>query len=134
MRLTEAAFGNVDAVADRFIWTLDKMAQRHLDELQAALSKHGWRLEEVLLGDDHSISGSWALVRNPNRYGRVVLDFDGMDELKVLPLVKSYACTLRGTGQSLYFRRRGLNGSAARQRWQRELEEFVAGIDRGNAA
>ena len=105
------------------------MAKWHLDELREALERRGWRLKSELPGDDRRISGSWALVRS-GETGELVIDFEGLDESEVLPLAESYACAVRGTSHSLYFRRRGENGSIPRERWRNELSNFVAGVGR----
>ena len=108
------------------------MANWHLEELRTALEHRGWRLTAELPGDDRGISGSWALRRSAE--ADVVLDFEGLDESRVLPMSESYACRIRGTTHSLYFRRRGDNDPRARERWKRELSEFVAGVGEAHAA
>ena len=104
------------------------MAKWHIDELRAALEHRGWRLKSELPGDDVRISGSWALVRS-GQPSEIVIDFDGLDESRVLPMAESYACTVRGTNHSLYFRRRGEASTPQRERWRGELAQFVAGVE-----
>jgi len=99
------------------------MARWHLDELRAALERSGWNIV-ALEGDDYRISGAWQL-RRSNDSRIVVVDFEGLDDLKVLPLEQSYACRVRGTSNSLYFGRRGKSGSSSRGRWRSELRLFV---------
>jgi hypothetical protein len=108
------------------------MAQWHLDELRTALERRGWRLGSELPGDDVRISGSWELVRS-GAPSQIVIDFDGLDESRLLPMAESYACTVRGTTHSLYFRRRGEGGSVQRERWKDELRQFVEGVEKGHA-
>ncbi len=51
-----------------------------------------------------------------------------MDDMRALPLEESYACRVRGTSHTLYFRRRGISGSKQRARWTGELSAFVEAI------
>jgi hypothetical protein len=104
------------------------MAAWHLDELRTALEKRGWRITAELPGDDYKISGTWELRRGGDTR-TLLLDFEGLDDIRTLPLAESYACQLRGTSQSIYFSRRGEGGSSARERWQSELASFVKGVD-----
>jgi hypothetical protein len=105
------------------------MAQWHLDELREALHRRGWRLTEEMPGDDYRISASWALERSGQQPARMVIDFEGLDDMNTLPISESYACSVRGSTNSLYFRRRGETESQSRARWQSELADFVAGVD-----
>jgi hypothetical protein len=104
------------------------MALWHLQELQSALEQRGWRLSQELPGDDHKISATWLLTRSGAPPNELHLDFEGLDEKRVLPLAEAYACQVRGASQSLYFRRRGDNDPPARERWESELDAFVAGL------
>ena|ERR1700754_284939 len=100
------------------------MARWHLDELRDALEHKGWRVVAELPGDDYRVSATWELQRSGDPRS-LLIDFSGLDDLNVLPLDESYACSLRGTGCSLQFTRRGENGSAKRTRWHDELKAFV---------
>jgi hypothetical protein len=104
-----------------------RMADWHLKELRAALEKRGWRIEAELPGDNYAISGSWRMKRAGDTR-HLIVDFEGMDDLRVLPLSESYACDARGTSHSLYFLRRGVRGSKTRERWKSELAAFVAAV------
>jgi len=103
------------------------MARWHLDELRTALEGIGWRIAAELPGDDYRVSATWELRRSGYPAGAVV-DFEGLDDLKVLPIEQSYGCHTRGAEHSLYFRRRGQSGSPARARWRRELDSFVKSV------
>ena len=100
------------------------MANWHLDELRSALEKRDWHLTAELPGDDYKISATWEL-RRPGDSRALFIEFEGNDDLRVLPIEKSYACYARNTKYSLYFRRRGESRSTARARWRRELLQFV---------
>ena len=119
---------SVSAAALRSTRTLARMAQWHLDELRAALERRGWRVTIDLPGNDYDISATWRLVRSGQQPIEVFLEFDGLDDLNTLPVTESYACSVRGTRQSLYFRRRGDNDPPARERWMIELAEFAASV------
>ena len=103
------------------------MAQWHLDELRKALERKGWRVTAELPGDDYKVSGTWELKRSADPR-TLLLDLDGLDDMKVLPPAESYSCTVRGTPHSLYFRRRGTGDPVARDRWQTELANFVEAV------
>ena len=97
------------------------MSEWHLDDLRAALINRGWRILQVHPGDDYAVSGSWEIQRS-TRVPPLWIDFEGLDDLRTLPMDKSYGCHVRGGPSSLYFRRPG-------GRWQTELEKFVTSLD-----
>lgn len=103
------------------------MARWHLDELRTVLERKGWRVVAELPGDDYRVSATWEL-RRSGEPDPLLIDFEGLDDLKVLPVDESYACRVRGTDHSLYFSRRGETGSTARARWRDELESFVRSL------
>jgi len=100
------------------------MARWHLNDLRASLEQYGWRVVAELPGDDYRISGSWELHRG-NSTSVVIIDFEGIDDMRTLPIQEAYACRIRGSEHSLYFGRRGRSGSAARGRWRAALASFV---------
>jgi hypothetical protein len=102
------------------------MAQWHLDQLRIALEKDGWRFTDELPGDDYRVSATWLFERSAS--GKLMIDFDGLDDMKTLPIAESYACSVRGTSHSLYFRRKGAGGSRQAERWPEELAAFVAAV------
>ena len=73
------------------------------------------------------MSGSWVLIRSGQAFP-LVLDFDGLDDLNILPMHETYACSARGMNHSIYFGRRGLKGSAKREQWKGELLAFVKAV------
>lgn len=104
------------------------MAKWHLDELRNALERRGWRYEGELPGDDYRISATWRFGRS-GRDTFLLIDFEGLDDLRTLPITESYACHVRGSQHALYFRRRGHRGSRSRDHWLQELAAFVAVLD-----
>jgi hypothetical protein len=99
------------------------MADWHLTDIEEALKRRGWRIVERLPGDDYRVSATWQLERG-NDKRNVLIDFDGLDDLKTLPIEQSYSCTQRGARNSLYFRRKG-----ARNEWHAELAAFVLALE-----
>jgi hypothetical protein len=98
------------------------MAAWHLDELRAALERRGWGCTEIP-GDDYRVSATWELRRAGD--GRVLhVDFEGLDDLRTLPLAESYGCKVREGDLSLYFRRQ-----RARKLWEADLRAFVEGLE-----
>ena len=74
-------------------------------------------------GDGYQIAGTWELRRaGDNRVFHV--DFDGLDDMRTLPVTESYACRVRNRGASLYFRR-----ARSRDLWEGELAAFVSSIE-----
>jgi len=99
------------------------MAIWHLDELTDALERRGWRCVQ-LAGDGYRISATWELKRAGD--DRVLhVDFDGLDDMRTLPLAESYGCSVRETGRVLYFRRQ-----RTRELWFSELREFVSDLEK----
>ena len=103
------------------------MADWHLNELRASMEKRGWRVAMELPGDNHAISGSWEMKRAGDAR-HLIIDFEGLDESRVLPMSESYACRARGTSHTLYFSRRGEPRSKARARWNSELAALVGAV------
>ena len=98
------------------------MATWHLEELRNALERRGWRCVE-LPGDDRRISATWELSRAGDER-HLHVDFEGLDDLRTLPLAESYGCSIRETGGSVYFRRQ-----RAREIWEREIRAFVDALE-----
>jgi hypothetical protein len=108
------------------------MAQWHLDDLRNALDHLGWRFEAEHPGDDYRISATWEFSRS-SPPTRLLIDFDGLDDMKTLPLLESYGCRVRDTTFSLYFGKRGEPESRARKRWAEQLATFAAALSQGQA-
>lgn len=104
------------------------MAEWHLKELRLAIERRGWRLAAEHCGDNYGISASWEIERSGDA-GKAFIDFEGLDELQVLPVTKAYGCHVRDRRSvALYFGSRGEKGSSKRSIWNDELNRFVAAL------
>ncbi len=105
------------------------MAAWHLEDLRNALEKSGWRVTDELQGDEYKISATWRIRRN-SPVMTLSIDFNGLDDMRTLPIEQSYGCSVREKpGCDLYFGRKGLKGSDQRTRWQSDLKGFVATLE-----
>ena len=90
------------------------MAQWHLDELQEFLERRGWRIVAQQAGDGYRISATWVIQRS-TQLEPLLIDFEGLDDMKTLPLERSYGCHIRGCSLiSLYFGKNGHKSSSRR--------------------
>lgn len=104
------------------------VATWHLLELRDALKVAGWTVIAEHPGDDRQISATWEL-RKTGLPAAALVDFEGIDDLKTLPIERSYGCHLRDRSQpALYFRRKGHAGSRSRHLWLRDLADFVESL------
>lgn len=91
-------------------------------QLVKMFSNHGWTVEEWLPGDDYSIS---ARVRLSSHGGApIVLEFEAMDDLKVLPLERAYGVNLEGYPHVTEY----LCGKKGPR--EQRLRDFVAAVER----
>jgi hypothetical protein len=96
------------------------MADWHLSELDEALRRVGWTIEDVRTGDGYRTSAVWSIARGS---ARAELVFEGLtEEGFALPIERAYACRVEGTARSLYFGRK--TGRA----WRTDLADFVASL------
>ena len=99
------------------------MAIWHLEKLRVALERRGWSCVELPV-DEFGVSATWELRRS--RDERVLhIDFEGLNDLRTLPIHESYGCRVRETGEGLYFRRQRTLGL-----WQEEVAAFVEHLER----
>jgi hypothetical protein len=101
------------------------MADWHLQAIRSALEARGWVIVEQP-GDDYRISGTWEL-RRPRDERVLRIDFEGLDDMRTLPLDQSYGCQVRGTEGTppgLYLRR-----ARAKELWNAELAAFVTFVE-----
>jgi hypothetical protein len=97
------------------------MAQWHLDELRKALDRKGWSVLAELDGNNYEISGSWEIQRSTSTPA-LHIDFEGLGDLKTLPMPQAYSCRLReNTKVGLYF--------SKQKTWKKPLEEFISALD-----
>jgi len=106
------------------------MSEKHLKDLRTALERKGWSILTEHPGNDYDTSGSWEIRRSLQKTS-LYIDFSGLDDLKTLPLARSYGCHLRSHKETgLYFRRPGEKGTKRRQLWSKELSDFVARLEK----
>ena len=104
------------------------MADWHLSELRGAIEKIGWRFVAEHPSEHLYISGTWEFTRDSSE-PNLFIDFQGIDDLRTLPMNESYACHIRGHAtQDLYFSRKGPEGSGRRKAWKQELHNFVEAL------
>ena len=101
------------------------MSEWYLDDLRTALRKRGWSISE-LAGDGYRTSASWELKRSRDNRAPVI-DFDELDDMRTLPIEKSYSCRWRGTPKELYFSRR--DTSQRPSTWKQDLSNFVMSLE-----
>ena len=103
------------------------MSETHLNALRNALESNRWIVVSELDGDDYSISAIWVVSRPDGSTVRQI-EFDGLDDMKVLPIEESYGCRIREYPSiSLYFAR--INRS-----WNGLLSEFIEELNASVAA
>jgi hypothetical protein len=96
------------------------MSSFHIKGIEDQLYHHGWIVER-LDGNDLDISEIWHISRHHNN---LFLIFDGMGDLNVLPIEKSYGCHLKGNPSlGLYFTRNN------KKEWKKKLLEFIKNLD-----
>ncbi len=104
------------------------MADWHLAELEAELTRRGWRIVTVSEGNDYDVSAVWELYCGGVDQ-TLFVEFEGLDDMRTLPLEECYGCRVRGAeGEGLYFSKKGVSGSGRRESWKRELEQFVSSL------
>ena len=113
----------------QWVYSEVAMSESNLEALRKALLRKGWKVHSELPGNDYDVSASWEIGRG-GEDRTLIIDFQGLDDMKTLPLNQSYACNVRGkSGNGLYFRRPGHKGSNRRQLWTDDLDEFVRGLE-----
>lgn len=94
------------------------MGDIHLKQLRNLLEKCHWRFVAEKPGDGYRISGVWEIVR-PDGSNPLSLHFNGLDDLRTLPMEQSYACFIKEHPEiDLYF------GKISRS-WKDNLSEFA---------
>jgi hypothetical protein len=106
------------------------MSQPHLQALERALNRKGWRIVAVLSGNDYNVSATWQIQRGASDPA-LLIDFDGLDDMICLPLEESYGCHVRGRPAgdetaSLYVRK----PNRSRSLWEQDLAAFVLALDK----
>ncbi|RYZ88978.1 MAG: hypothetical protein EOP04_08060 [Proteobacteria bacterium] len=97
--------------------------------MQNSLEKRGWQIISLIPGDGYAISASWVIERS-NRVTPLYIDFQGLDDMKTLPIEESIGCHIRVEPNiDLYFSKQGQRKSSHRERWKDSLTKFVSQID-----
>lgn len=95
------------------------MGIEHLKHLRTALENDNWLMLDELRGNEYDISGYWVIAR-PNGDTEFSLAFEGLDDMRTLPLEQAYGCHIEGHKEvSLYFGKMGKS-------FPRELTRFVS--------
>jgi len=98
------------------------MGDTHLDELRNALENKGWKVISQDEGDGYSISAVWHIQRS-TRAEPTALLFEGLDDMRTLPIEQAYACKVKGRkNASLYF--------GSMKEFRKALLGFVSALDR----
>lgn len=93
------------------------MSEVHLKDIRRCLEEANWIIADELEGDDYQISAVWVIAR-PNGDSRFHLEFEGLDDMRKLPIDQSYGCSIREAQEiGCYFSREGRS-------WPHELAEF----------
>lgn len=94
----------------------------HIEDLRDQLHNHNWIVLKESEGNDLDISEYWTIRHRYQPNKTCTLAFEGMDDLEVLPIEKSYACFLsEEPAISLYF-------SKSIKLWKRDLNTFISKI------
>ena len=97
------------------------MGDIHLHELRCALEKKGWRLVSEEEGDGYRISAVWRIQRS-TRAEPLELLFNGLDDLRTLPLEQAYGCEIKDRHEvSLYF--------GSMKEFRNALPNFTSALD-----
>lgn len=96
---------------------------RYIKDLKNQLYLHNWTILEELDGNNLDISGYWKIQHLYNPAKSILLAFEGMGDLEVLPLEQSYACFLVDHKEvSLYFCKNNP------KKWKKDLNQFVLSL------
>ena len=94
------------------------MSETHLTDIRNVLEQNRWIVAEEQDGNDYDISGTWMICR-PDGSQKFHLEFEGLDELGVLPINKAYACCVRENKEiCAYF-------AKPSRSWPDELDSFI---------
>ena len=89
------------------------MSEAHLTDLRKVLEQNG---------NEYDISDVW-VVERPDGTGIFHLEFEGLDDLNVLPISWAYGCRVQENNEiCAYFARSGRS-------WHSELENFIKALN-----
>jgi hypothetical protein len=94
------------------------MSESHLTDLRKALEQNHWVVTKEQNGNGYDISSIW-VVESPDGSHRFHLEFEGFDDLQVLPINRAYGCRVQEKHEiGAYFARVGRS-------WPSELARFI---------
>ena len=98
------------------------MSDFHLNDLKKALEINHWTVVSELEGNDYDISGVWLVSRLDGK-NQMHLEFEGLNDMEILPVVKSYGCRIKENPNiKLYL-------SRAERSWKEDLSKFVEALN-----
>jgi hypothetical protein len=101
------------------------MAKWHLEQLQLALERKGWRIVAEYPGDEDHIAATWEIERSNNEKP-ILIDFVCLGATNTMQVEQSDYCSVRRSESlSLHFQKQGYRGSERRQAWQSDLCQFI---------
>lgn len=101
------------------------MAQWHLNSLLNKLVNDGFVIYEELDGNDYDISAEWVVCyKRTEKTARLL--FEGLDDLAVLPIDKSYGVYLAGMPNTkAYISKQKPNKSCALKEWDESIDKLI---------
>jgi hypothetical protein len=94
------------------------MSNKHLKELEDILNTFHFIISNRLDGNGYDISETWEICR-PDGTDKIHIDFEGLDDMKTLPVEQCYGCKIREQPLNfLYFFK-------SQTKWKTELMDFV---------
>jgi hypothetical protein len=96
--------------------------QYHLYDIKAALNRNHWEVVSELPGNDYEVSAVWQIAR-PNGSNLLHIEFQGLDDMKTLPIDRAYGIKIREAPDiGVYF-------SRPSRSWITELEQFISKLE-----
>lgn len=97
--------------------------QYHLHDIKTALNDNHWKVIDELPGNDYDIAAVWQIAR-PNGLNILHIEFEGLDDMKTLPIERAYAIKIREAPDiGAYF-------SRPSRSWITELEQFMSKLEK----
>jgi hypothetical protein len=100
-----------------------QMSHQHLSDIRSALERNHWRVIEELPGNDYDVSAAWKIAR-PNGSSACHLEFEGLDDMKTLPIERAYAIRVREAPEVIAYLARESRS------WPEALAKFIDALAR----